>query len=80
LARSPEARAQHDLGIEHVEKAVEVARPSGGEEGVDHLTLPLPVCIRRRYLRAFDAAPGAARELACRSGRPIDHWRDLLER
>ena len=70
--------AQHDVGVQDRDEALEVTVTGGGEEGVDDAALLVQVRVRRRG-GALDAAAGAAGELA-RGGRgAVDQRADLVE-
>jgi hypothetical protein len=71
--------AEHDIGIEHREQALEIAVTGGCQERFDDLALPAEIGLRD-LRRALHAAAGAAGELPCRGWRASHDRRDLLER
>jgi hypothetical protein len=68
----------HDVGIEHGQKGVEVAAARRREEGIDDCPPPVDVRVAD-HRRASNASPSAARELASGRGRPAEDRRDLVE-
>ena len=71
--------AQHDVGVEQRQQALEVTAACRRKERVDDLALTYEVDLGHAS-RALHAAPGSTRELACRLGRPAHDVGDLVER
>ena len=71
--------AQHDVGVQDGDEALEVAVAGGGEERVDDAALLAQVRVRRRG-GALHAAARAAGELTRGGGGAVDHRPDLVER
>jgi hypothetical protein len=72
-----EVCANDDIRIEHRKQRIEVTRPCGSKEGVDHSSLTAKVGVRDRGLA--HPSTGAAGELACSRSRASHQGRDLGE-